>query len=356
MLLHYHNHYPADPINLHHDAATQEHLLPSRAFSSHRTGPGLHSWTSYSRGPISEGSLFIQVANLARSADIIEIEDLHGTSIVKGPPLNVWRNRGVLSVDPGLFVLGAGIKARQCHAGDCGNWSQGDIVVESFKNPNLAVISSAVHTCISAIQVSKVTVGAMITVKIDGVSLGSTVAQDMDYVWIPLNLHVSLRVGSKLEVESSLLFNGVTLPSFSFSDPLKELGDFMGTALRDFCLIDLPLRECQENIHLAGGVPGSNTKLDNNGTSIEFYLPAFDYQLYLNQPLKVSTVIFSQAPFLHKCAIASLVLHQKQSQLKHLRPQKHQQTALPLALKQQLYPFPASWKMQCSSSPTKKMV
>lgn len=251
-------------------------------------------------GPITEASTFIQVTNLVSTVHDVTVFDANTNRIVaEGMPTHIRHGTGVIPVVAPL-VVGHELVAQQFSDGGRGaTSSKGLILVNPFKQPGPPTITSLVHTCINAIQVSDVLVGATVKVSSRSVTLGETTSFGSSDIWIDLDPNVFLFAGDVLQVSQSITFAGITLTGTVNTDPLELYDLFIrnaGTELRTDSL-----HECQTTINMNGGVPGSLYRMDNNGAPSSFHSPNFHFTLSLMEPLKEGIVVFAQQPLPSQC-------------------------------------------------------
>ncbi|OCK91903.1 uncharacterized protein K441DRAFT_679302 [Cenococcum geophilum 1.58] len=251
-------------------------------------------------GPITEASTFIQVTNLVSTVHDVTVFDANTNRIVaEGMPTHIRHGTGVIPVVAPL-VVGHELVAQQFSDGGRGaTSSKGLILVNPFKQPGPPTITSLVHTCINAIQVSDVLVGATVKVSSRSVTLGETTSFGSSDIWIDLDPNVFLFAGDVLQVSQSITFAGITLTGTVNTDPLELYDLFIRNAGTE--LSTDSLHECQTTINMNGGVPGSLYRMDNNGAPSSFHSPNFHFTLSLMEPLKEGIVVFAQQPLPSQC-------------------------------------------------------
>lgn len=250
-------------------------------------------------GPVSEASTFIQVTNLVPDVLEVVVSGSTGTELARGPPVITRAGTGVVAVTlaSGLIPGSDLVVKQRSGAGWSLNSPTGQVSVGKFTKPGPPTISSLVHTCISAIQVSDVLVGAEIQVFADTTLVGRVVALDSLYVWVEITPS-SLSPGSVIHVTQQIDFHGLPSAGTASTDPLERYDVFISGV--DTSLDIENLDACQMAIPIKGGIPGTSYSMDNMGRLFDFFSPSFDFQLLLSQPLVQDNVIFQQH-FASKC-------------------------------------------------------
>lgn len=252
-------------------------------------------------GPVTEASSFIQVTNLVSDVQKVTVYVVPGFRVVaEGVPQNI---RGATGVVPVIAPLPVGAELRVDQSSPSGtspSSAVSEIRVGSFKQPGPPRITSLLHTCINALQIADVLVGAEIEVSVwnRGV-IGKGKALDTSDIWIKLDPTFVLLPGHQIKVTQYIIFNGFGKSGSTTSDPIQLFDFFMGIGSAK---LDVgPLHACEQSIDVKGGIPGASYALSNKGAKYQFYSPAFRFQLHLGKYLVEDLVSFTQSPLPTRC-------------------------------------------------------
>jgi hypothetical protein len=258
-------------------------------------------------GPVTDGSQIIQVTNLLPDVIEVIIKDVEtGVIIAQGSPTSMRHSTGLVSVTlVSNLVAGNHLTAtQQTPSGTSPESPPNDIEVLKFHNPGPPTITSLLHTCMTAIQVSDVVVGARIKVstRFPPTVIGETTATDTAHVWVDLDLRAIFSINEVLTVSQEVEFNGASYKGETLTEPLKNYEIFMGVSDREIYIgPEQQLSECQTEIHFLGGIPGVKYSFDNEGAVGTFDYGTFDYYLRLAQPLKAGKLIITSPEFPDNC-------------------------------------------------------
>jgi len=247
-------------------------------------------------GPVSPASTLVQVTNLVPGALEVIVSAVGGAEVARGPPDVTRVGTGVIPVtNPAALVPGSNLIVKQRSAS---GWSfdspAGLVFVTRFADPRPPTIASLLHTCMSAIRVDDVVVGAEIQI-FDGTTLlATTRARDTLSVWVDLPRGGPLLPGVILRVAQQVEFRGSKIAGAVLTDRLERYDAFLlGLDTR---LKLGELSACRINIPVVGGVPGTGYSIDNDGRFTGYYAPSFVFNQLLSQPLVAGNVEFQQHP------------------------------------------------------------